>query len=607
MRVSRKRGILLVVASCIAGGLAAQVVTMSPQSSIGEERLGLVIPMRDGVRLAADLFLPKAATRSPTVLIRTPYNRKAASNTSYRYFARDGYAVIVEDVRGRFASEGSFGSIVQEGPDGNDTIRWIAQQPWSDGNVVMAGSSYVGMTEWWAAIQNNPHLVAISPMTSGDDEYLDRFYSSGGALQAGHRLLWLAENLTPPSHVRPLFNSYISHLPLRTADLSATGQVLPAWRTALDHPSRDDFWKRTSIRERIGRVSIPVLTLGGWFDEYVASDLDAFSRLAKNGQQVEGWIGPWSHNPGWRFPTLDFGREANLPIRRKQIEWFDRWAKKKPSGLTAERSAPLLHIFVMGPNEWRDEHEWPLARTQYTPLYLRSDGHANTKAGDGTLQWKPVQKSPDDVFVYDPKNPVPTTGGSICCEPTILAPGPLDQSAVEARSDVLVYTSPPLTVETEVTGPVRTVLYASTSANDTDFTAKLVDVQPDGRPLLVTDGIQRLRYRLSLDRPVFVKRNSAYQVSVDSGVTSYVFAPGHRIRVEVSSSNFPRFDRSLNSLRPNADEFKTTKARQVIYHEKGYPSAIILPIIPKINPRGGTGGRPFHARGFELHKKGRLS
>ncbi len=578
---------IFVTALCAAG----QVVKNTPQSAIGQQQLGLLIPMRDGARLAADLFLPASTGRWPTVLVRTPYSRKTPSNAGYRYFVRRGYAVLVQDVRGRFASEGAFGPISQEGPDGNDTIHWISSQPWSDGRVVMAGSSYAGMTEWWAAIANNPHLLAISPVTSGDDEYIDRYYSNGGALQAGHRLLWLAENLTPPSHVRPLFQSYIWHLPLRTADLPATGQVLPLWRAAVSHPSRDAFWKRSSIRERIGNMSVPVLSFGGWFDEYAPSDLDAFSRLAKRGAQVETWIGPWSHDPGWRFPTRSFGPDADIPFRLKQADWFDRCIREERGTGAAEKDGALLHLFVMGPNVWREEREWPLARTRFTPFYLRSSGHANSKSGDGTLQWQPVPKSPNDSFVYDPKNPVPTRGGAICCESTILAPGPLDQSLVEERPDVLVYTSSRLTSELEVTGPVRAVLYVSTSANDTDYTAKLVDVQPDGNPLLVTDGIQRLRYRLSLDRPVLVKRNTPYQISVDCGVTSYVFAPGHRIRVEISSSNFPRYDRSLNSARPNSDETKLTKARQTVYHEHGYPSAIILPVVPRSSSRAGIASR----------------
>ena len=578
------RGILL-VALLVPVGAFAQVGARNSQSADMQEELGIAIPMRDGVHLAADLFLPHGGGRWPTVLIRTPYNRKAATFTGYRFFARRGYAVIVQDVRGCFGSQGVFNPPAQEGPDGNDTINWIAEQAWSNGRVAMVGSSYLGITQWWAAIQDNPHLITISPMNSGDDEYIDRFYSAGGALQIGHRLLWMAENLTPPSHVRPLFSSYIGHLPLRTADVAASGIVLPGWRAALAHPSDDSYWRNLSIREQIRRVTIPVLSLGGWFDAYAESDLDAFSRLSKRHQPIETWIGPWGHNPGWKFATRDFGPQASISIRLKQADWFDRWLKKTPGSepLESQPPLPLLHVFVMGPNIWREEHEWPLARTRYTPIYLSSDGHANSVSGDGFLRWQPMKKSPPDSFTYDPKNPVPTVGGAICCDPILLTPGPLDQRQVETRSDVLVYTSPPLAEDMEITGPVRVVLYVSTSANDTDYTAKLVDVEPDGRPLLVTDGLQRLRYRLSLDQPVFVKRNTAYQISVNAGVTSWVFSAGHRIRLEVSSSNFPRFDRNLNSFRPNADETKMTKAKQTVLHEKGYPSAIILPIIPRSN------------------------
>ncbi len=541
--------------------------------------LGITIPMRDGVHLAADVFLPSGKSRWPAVLVRTPYNRKSPAMRSYRYFVRRGYAVVIEDVRGRYASQGIFGSTAQEGPDGSDTIGWIAEQPWSNGRVAMAGSSYLGIAQWRAAIEDNPHLMAIAPMCSGDDEYLDRFYSSGGAFQLGHRLSWLAENFTPPSHIRPPFGSYAGHLPLRTADVVATGSVLPRWRAALAHPSYDEYWTRLGIREQMRRVDVPVLSFGGWFDVYAESDLDAFSRLAKRHRVVETWIGPWAHNPAWKFRTRDFGPRAALPIRRMQADWFDRWLSGSAASAQAESRSPLLHLFVMGPDEWREEHEWPLARTHYTPLYLNSGGDANSIRGDGSLQWQPVKEAPPDHFNYDPKNPVPTIGGAICCDPKVLPPGPLDQTPVEIRPDVLVYTSAPLSEPLEVTGPVRMVLYAETSANDTDYTAKLVDVAPDGPPLLVTGGIQRLRYRLSLNRPAFVKRNTAYQISIDAGVTSYVFEQRHRIRVEVSSSNFPAFDRSLNSFGPNADNTRMNKARQTVFHEKGYPSAIILPVI----------------------------
>jgi uncharacterized protein len=570
-----KFGAALVLCLC-----AQDLQGQTTRKGLTADLLDLNVPMRDGVRLTADVYRPAASGRWPAVLVRTPYSRHSATARGYRGFVQRGYAVVVEDLRGRFGSQGTFGLLTQEAPDGNDSINWIAAQPWSDGRVAMAGSSYLGVVQWWAAIEGNPHLRAFSPMFSGDDEYADRYYSEGGALQLGHRLLWLAENF-PPSPLGPIpLDSYIGHLPLRTSDLAATEKQLPLWQQALDHPSFDSFWQQQSLRNALNRVNAPVLSFGGWFDNYAEGDLDAFARLAKAHKRVETWIGPWPHDPALRFPTVDFGPTAAIAMRSKQAEWFDRWVKKGDSA-AAEGETAVLHIFVMGADVWRTETEWPLARTRYTPLYLASEGDANTSSGDGVLNWQLRRKSKADTFTYDPRNPVPTSGGAVCCEPGLFPPGPLNQSAVEDRPDVLVYTSPALSEEIEITGPVRTVLYVSTSANDSDFTAKLVDVQPDGRPLLVTDGIQRLRYRLSLSKPVFVKRNQAYQISIDTGVTSYVFGPRHRIRLEVSSSNFPRFDRNLNSTGPNASQTKPVKARQTVLHEKGYPSAIILPVIAR--------------------------
>jgi uncharacterized protein len=561
----------------------------------------LIIRMRDGVELAADLFRPPGSHRLPAILVRTPYDRKNESLRGYRSFTRHGYAVIIEDVRGRYGSGGEFGSIEQEGPDGSDTINWIADQPWSDGRVGMAGASYLGIVQWRAAVQSNPHLVAIFPMVSGDDEYLDRFYSPGGALKLGHRLLWIAENFHPFGVPEPPFLSYVFRLPLRSADRAAAGITVEQWQQALDHPRYDVHWERLSIRREIGQVRVAVFSIGGWFDNYAPSDLDAFARLSKPGRpvetsvatspgtsveasvensvetSVETWIGPWGHTLNQRAGQLDFGSAATIPIRSLQLAFFDRWLK--PAN-PAPPSKPRLNLFVIGPNVWREEHEWPLARTFYRNLYLGGDGQANTAAGDGVLSFEPPRKAKPDHFVYDPVQPVPTTGGSICCNARVLPPGPLDQSAIERRNDVLVYTSAPLHDDLEVTGPVRALLYVATSANDTDFTAKLVDVTPGNTPLLVTDGILRMRYRLSLAQPSFVKSNMPYQVMIDAGVTSWVFAAGHRIRLEISSSNFPRFDRNLNSTGNNADLDRSLKATQTVFHEKKYPSGLILPAIP---------------------------
>lgn len=570
-------GLALAVA---AGSIAAQGLKHVAEPAPVHAELGVTIPMRDGVKLAVDIYRPEGFGKWPTLLVRTPYSRKASSNVSYRAFVKGGFAVAIEDVRGRFGSQGVAGSIEQEGADGYDTIQWISDQPWSNGRVGMVGASYLGIVQWWAAVQDNPHLVTISPMNSGDDEYLDRFYSPGGALKLGHRLLWIAQNYRDfGQRPKPLRN-YIYHLPEISGDVAALGKQVPLWRSAVEHPSRDNFWRELSIRDRLDRVHIPVLSFSGWFDNYAESELDAFTRLSKQGNVVETWIGPWTHVANTIFPQADFGPRAILHVREIQADWFERWLKRADTA----HVSPALHLFVMGLNEWRLEHEWPLKRTRFTPLYLRSDGKANSTEGDGELAWQPPRGgAPADVFTYDPGNPVPTTGGAICCDPKVLPAGPYDQSSIEHRKDILVYTSARLTQEVEVTGPVTAKLYIATSANDTDFTVKLVDVYPDGRAMGVCDGIQRLRYRLGLEKPVFVRRNSVYQITVDAGVTSYVFLPGHAIRVEVSSSNFPRFDRNLNTTRPVGLEWKYIKAKQTVFHRQDYPSAVILPLIP-LNP-----------------------
>ncbi len=576
--MSWARLIPAVLALLVAGSIIGQVIKHGDEMPGVRQELGVSVPMRDGIRLAADIFHPEGFGKWPTLLVRTPYNRKSSAMASYRAFASRGYSVVIEDVRGRFASQGVVGSIEQEGTDGNDTIQWISDQVWSNGRVGMVGASYLGIVQWWAAVQDNPHLVTIAPMNSGDDEYLDRFYSPGGAMKLGHRLLWIAQNFKDPGQrLRPL-REYVSHLPEMTADVAALGKPVPLWRTALDHPSYDTYWRELSIRERLDRVHIPVLSMSGWFDNYSESELDAFTKLAREGTIVETWIGPWTHIANTVFPQVDFGPQSILHIRNIQADWFERWLREKDQ--PAKPPQPTLHVFVMGENTWRVEHEWPLARTRFTPLYLASRGGANSVAGNGELNWR-ASRGASDTFLYDPKTPVPTMGGAICCDPRALPAGPLDQASVEKRKDVLVYTTPKLAEDLEVTGPVRAVLSVATSANDTDFTAKLVDVGTDGRPFIVCDGIQRMRYRLSLEKPVFVKRNAIYRIDIDAGVTSYVFLRGHRIRVEISSSNFPRFDRNLNTTRPVAVEANGVKAKQTVYHNARYSSAVILPIIPR--------------------------
>ena len=553
------------------------------------------VAMRDGVHLDTNIYHPNGVGRYPTILLRTPYGKGDDLPLGYLSFIRHGYAVVMQDVRGRYQSEGVFDALEQEGPDGYDTLAWISRQPWSDGKAGMIGGSYLGIAQWKVALLNSPYLKAIFPVVSGDDDYLDRFYSPGGAMKLGHRLLWLSENLNEPGFQRPDFRSYISHLPLRTSDKMATGQTLNLYQKALDHPTYDSFWKSLSVRERLDRVHVPVFSVGGWYDNYVESDLAAFAALTKGtkaGDSHRILIGPWPHNMSLKFSGIDFGDDASAPVRAYQIEWFDHWLKGSPElghhhppggwhEVRSEVAEAPVEIFVMGINRWRDEQEWPLARSRYTSFYFDGKGHANGSKTDGALEWEAPRKNKQDSYTYDPKNPVPTRGGAVCCNPKIFPWGPMDQRPVEQRDDVLVYTSRPLQRELEVTGPIRVVLYVSTSAPDTDFTAKLVDVFPSGEARNLTDGILRLRYRSGLEKTVLARPGEVYPITIDAGVTSNVFLPGHRIRIEVASSNFPRFDRNPNTGSSVADEKVLRKAVETVYHGKKYPSHIVLPVIPE--------------------------
>ncbi|MBI4873757.1 MAG: CocE/NonD family hydrolase [Acidobacteria bacterium] len=543
-----------------------------------ESQLHVRAPMRDGVRLCANVFLPAAKGRFPALLVRTPYGKGAQIAPNYRAFVERGYALVVQDVRGRFDSKGVFDPLNQETPDGEDTLKWIVAQPWSNGSVGMLGGSYLGIVQWRLALTSHPALKAIFPTVSGDDDYFDRFYSRGGALKLGHRLSWLADNWRAPDYIKPEFSRFVLHLPLRTADRAAAGQRIDMYQQALDHPAYDAFWKSLSVRERLAQIRVPVYAAGGWFDNFGQGDLEAFAELRKLGRPARLIVGPWPHNMSIPFPGADYGRESSVPLRTLQLEWFDYWLKPGP-----EKKLPAggpLRIFVMGANHWRDEREWPLRRTRWTPMYLSSRGNANTLGGDGVLTNRPGRREPPDRYAYDPRNPAPTQGGAVCCNPKTFPWGPMDQRPVERRRDVLVYDSRPLKEDLEVTGPVKVILHVSTSAPDTDFTAKLVDVFPDGLARNLTDGILRLRYRQSLERPVLSRPNEIYSVTIDAGVTSNVFKAGHRLRLEISSSNFPRFDRNPNTGRAVADDSELRNALQAVHHDRAHPSHILLPVIP---------------------------
>ena len=548
-----------------------------------EVRADVKIPMRDDVELAAHVFLPKAEGKFPAVLARTPYGKGGTGGGPGRFYASHGYVYISQDCRGRGASAGNWEPFVNEARDGKDTHQWILDQPWSNGSIGTMGGSYVGYTQWTSAPNAGEYLKAMFPVVPLIDPYDDIAYM-GGAFQLSLMMGWGAGVSGKPG-VRGWNNDdwqrAFRTLPLCTWD-TAIGAEVQYLRDWIAHPHFDGYWERSSIQGRRKDIAVPIYAVCGWYDLFANSVLDHVNAVKKTSrsehakEHLHVLMGPWTHgiSRDGRVGSLDFGKAAVVDLNAIQAQWFDQWLKGEKAGV---EDWPPYRIFVMGRNQWRDEHDWPLARTQYTPYYFHSKGSANTLKGDGRLDTtKPAQEAADR-FVYDPDDPVPTLGG---CNLGKCPIGPHDQTKAEQREDVLVYTSDELTSELEVTGPVKVVLYAASSGTDTDWTAKLVDVHPDGRPFNLCDGIIRARYRESSDKPTLIEPEKVYRYEIDLWVTSNVFLPGHKVRVEISSSNFPRFDRNPNTGHPFGADAELKKANQTVYHDAEHASHILLPLIP---------------------------
>ncbi len=553
------------------------------------------VPMRDGTELSLDVYFPHNDGGDgpwPVILVRTPYNNQMPMivTESATFFAQNGFVVAAQDVRGRFDSDGEFTPWVNEFDDGFDTVEWIGGQDWSDGNIGMHGPSYVGNVQWQAAAMGSKYLKTIVPRVIGDSLHESPQYQ-GGAFQLGWTALWsfFMDGRTMQDIDIYDWNRVFHTLPIRDlAEIS--GKDIAYYREWCDHPDYDEYWKFLAIKERYGDIGIPIMQIGGWYDFFTAGTFNNFvgmrdgggTELARNNQRAI--VGPWVHQAGrlTYAGDKDFGMESTQDLLEAELAWFDRWLRGTDNGADKE---PPLKLFIMGTNEWRDENEWPLARTQFTPWYLHSGGSANSAMGDGLLSANaPGSESSagadSDGFTYDPMFPVPTKGGCNCCNPEIVEWGAYDQRDVEARSDVLVYTSEPLDQDMEVTGPVIVKLHAATDGRDTDFTAKLVDVHPDGHALNLCDGIIRGRYREATSEQTLLEPGKTYEFTIDLWPTSNVFKAGHRVRVDISSSNFPRFDRNANTGNKWGVDAELRTAHQTVRHDATHASHILLPIIP---------------------------
>lgn len=551
--------------------------------------------MRDGTVLRADVYRPNVGGRFPTLLHRTPYN-KAGRDEVGNQLAERGYGVVMQDVRGRYASDGAFcpgffSADHRDSEDGFDTVEWAAQLPWSTGKVGTFGNSYCGWTQWELAHTRPPHLVAM--MAGGiAANLLDRELS--GVLRMGRVMDWTVNNLSvdmarrlgdlrkpnTTDEARRLWDErdrskWLWFLPLWEIPEEAMPGMRTHWRRWLGDHTSDHF----GFLEKHRRVNVPVLSTTGWYDQQIGT-IKHFTGMVKSGMNEHARknqyliVGPWTHTMNEyvsQVGEVDFGPEACRNFYEIADVWFSRWLKGEE---TRAADWPPIQLFVMGANTWRGEVAWPLARTVYTEFYFHSGGKANSPAGDGIISQQPPQEESPDRYTYDPRDPVMS----------LYTPGgqhePIDQRALDGRQDILVYSTPPLAAPVEVTGPVVVKLWASSSARDTDFVAKLIDVHPNGFAQELCYGIVRARYRESFDEPSLIEPGRVYEYTIQVNPTSNLFKRGHRIRMDISSSDFPNFDRNHNTGGDDYKEAALQTAQQTVYHERSRPSRVILPVIP---------------------------
>lgn len=575
----------LAVAVLLAGCCHAQMEQIRIQRY-------LAAPMRDGVKLYGDLYRPSREGRFPVLVVRTPYGvQRDGVHAQMIQFAQHGYAVYVQDVRGRYESEGKWEPFRNEAADGYDTVEWAAKQPWSNGKVAMQGGSYLGHVQWRAATQAPPSLVTIFPAVASTDIYKN-WLSLGGAFRLSFNYGWGVVRM-PNRIMLPQFwhteayspqelkyETILRHLPLSDIDTQAAGQAVPHFRDWLKHQAYDRYWSSISDEPLFEKVKVPVHTAGGWFDIFLNGTINGFTGMRRTGgteqarRESKMVIGAWGHGSSRKFGDVDFGPTAHRDLIERELRWYDHYLKGIDNGIDRE---PPVEIFFMGVNKWQHAQEWPLPGTKMTPYYL-SGGNANGAAGDGLLSAAKPADAGTDRYAYDPSNPVPSLGGNNCCG-TPTAAGPKDQRPIESRKDVLVYTSEPLKAPLAIAGPVRTKLFASTDGRDTDWVVKLVDVYPDGFAMNIAEGILRARFRNGPDRMELLHPNQVYEFDVDMAGTANVFQPGHRIRVDITSSNFPQFDRNPNTGEDLGASAKVRTANQVIHHGAARASHVVLPVV----------------------------
>jgi uncharacterized protein len=563
--------------------------TSEPEFEIEIERQ-VPVPMRDGTILRADVYRPAASGRFPVIVERVAYELGARVGAYGPYYAQRGYVVVGQNVRGAYGSEGELVPFRDDGSgthqDGYDTVEWAAAQAWSNGNVGMVDGSYSGFTQYLVAPTRPPHMRALSPREGGGDLYRDWVYRNGANQLYFTRswtlqtcLAWLshpaAAAKAPGARERlehalsDGLDPWLSHLPLNECPPVA-GLALARWYFEhLSHPEDGPYWEALSMANRYADVDVPTLHVAGWFDVFLGGQLRVFqglqaharSEAARRAQRLV--IGPWIHGPANTSQTqageVDFGPAAIFDLHAQRLRWYDYWLKGAANGAM---DGPPVRAFLMGANRWLELESWPPGGATYRPLFFHQATGLSFEPPDGA--------EPPDSFSYDPQQPVP----SLILYPQL---GPTDHRPIEDR--VLTYTSNVLESDLAVAGPVTAILHAASSAPDTDWVVRLCDVWPDGRSLSVCDGILRARYRESMVQPTPLTPDQVYQFNVDLWSTAQVFKAGHRLRIHVTSSDFPRYDRNLNTGGPFGRESRSAVAHNTVFHDAMRPSHLRLPIL----------------------------
>jgi putative CocE/NonD family hydrolase len=566
----------------MAGSDATYDVSVKDERTSGDCRIDLhMVPMRDGTQLSTMVYRPYDEAPHHVVLTRTPYDYRDRLVAPKRAYLEQNVILVIQACRGNGLSEGEFHPFINEQADAEDTLSWLKKQPWFSGRLAMTGGSYSGLTQYLAAITAGPELVAFTATVSCSNVH-DKLFM-GGAFFLQLHMHWGMSMIYRSRFGNDNIPEWddmglAKHLPLETMDETASLGQLDFWRSWIEKIEDEAYWEPYAINHNYESITAPVYMTGGWYDFYTSGTLENFSGLRSRGgseaarQFTRCIIGPWGH-VGLMNPDV-FGKENGTAKAETLLERF------RFNMLEAPESDPLpgeppLRYFMMGKDEWRSAQTWPPEDVSEQRFYLHAEDCANTSHGSGRLDVYKPGEEPADVYIYDPRNPVPSCGGCF------IGPGEngcLDQREVETRSDVLVFVSTPLDDELEIAGPVKVTLYAASNSLDTDFVARLMDVYPDGRVLNLCDGIIRARYRNGKFKPELMEKDRIYKYEIDCWHTANCFRKGHRIGLDITSSNFPRFDRNPNTGDSFGKSSRLRPARQSIFHDTNHPSHVCLPV-----------------------------